>query len=90
VSEPRVEGASSGASIGQGGTDYGEASVVTFEDGGGRLRVHPLLPRRRHVIVRGGPGFEFWTPGDERGGAWGSGQNWPLDPPEGGPLPEDP
>jgi hypothetical protein len=42
------------------------------------------------VVVRGGPGFEFWTPGDERGGAWGSGQNWPLDPPEGGPLPEDP
>ena len=40
--------------------------------------------------MRGGPGFEFWTPGDERGGAWGSGQNWPLDPPEGGPLPEDP
>ena len=40
--------------------------------------------------MRGGPGYEFWTPGDERGGAWGSGQNWPLDPPEGGPLPDDP
>ena len=40
--------------------------------------------------MRGGPGFEFWTPGDERGGPWGSGQNWPLDPPEGGALPEDP
>jgi heparin/heparan-sulfate lyase len=90
VSEPRVEAPSAGASVGRGGTDYAEASLVTFEDGGGRLRVHPLLPRRRHVIVRGGPGFEFWTPGDERGGAWGSGQNWPLDPPEGGPLPEDP
>ena len=63
---------------------------MTFEDGEGRLRVHSLLPRAREVIVRGGPGFEFWTPGDERGGAWGSGQNWPLDPPEGGPLPEDP
>jgi len=52
--------------------------------------VHSLLPREREVVVRGGPGFEFWTPGDERGGAWGSGQNWPLDPPEGGPLPDDP
>jgi hypothetical protein len=90
VSQPRVEAPSAGADIGQGGTDYGEASLVTFEDGGGRLRVHPLLPRRRHVIVRGGPGFEFWTPGDEHGGGWGSGQSWPLDPPEGGPLPEDP
>jgi hypothetical protein len=64
--------------------------VVTFEDGGGRLRVHSLLPRARQVIVRGGPGFEFWTPGDERGGPWGSGQNWPLEPPAGGPLPDDP
>jgi hypothetical protein len=90
VSQPRVEAPSAGASVGQGGTDYGEASLVSFEDGGGRLRVHPLLPHRRHVIVRGGPGFEFWTPGDERGGGWGSGRNWPLDPPEGGPLPEDP
>jgi hypothetical protein len=90
VSQPRVEAPSAGAAIGQGGTDYGEASLVTFEDGSGRLRVHTLLPRRRHVIVRGGPGFEFWTPGDEHGGGWGSGQNWPLDPPEGGPLPEDP
>ena len=52
--------------------------------------MHALLPLEREVIVRGGPGFEFWTPGDERGGAWGSGQNWPLDPPQGGPLPTDP
>jgi hypothetical protein len=76
--------------VGNGGTSYRDASVVTFEDGGGRLRVHSLLPREREVIVRGGPGFEFWTPGDDRGGAWGSGQSWPLDPPEGGPLPGDP
>ena len=40
--------------------------------------------------MRGGEGWEFWTPGDERGGDWGSGKNWPLDPPEGGPLPADP
>jgi hypothetical protein len=90
VSEPRVEASAAGASVGNGGTSYRNASAVTFEDGQGRLRVHSLLPRERDVIVRGGPGFEFWTPGDERGGAWGSGQSWPLDPPEGGPLPGDP
>jgi len=90
VSEPKVVAPAVGASVGHGGTAYRDASVVTFEDGEGRLRVHSLLPRDREVVVRGGPGFEFWTPGDERGGAWGSGQNWPLDPPEGGPLPEDP
>jgi hypothetical protein len=90
TNEPRVTAPGPGRSIGQGGTDYENASLVTFEDGQGRLRVHTLLPRAREVVVRGGPGFEFWTPGDEHGGAWGSGQNWPLDPPEGGPLPDDP
>jgi hypothetical protein len=90
VSEPKVEGGGAAQSIGAGGTLRRDASVVTFEDGQGRLRVHALLPAEREVIVRGGPGFEFWTPGDEKGGAWGSGRNWPLDPPEGGPLPADP
>jgi hypothetical protein len=90
VSEPGVEAPAGGTSVGNGGTGYRNASVVTFEDGQGRLRVHSLLPREREVIVRGGPGFEFWTPGDDRGGPWGSGQNWPLDPPEGGPLPANP
>jgi hypothetical protein len=90
VSQPNVEASSPGESSGNGGTSYRSASIVTFEDGQGRLRVHPLLPREREVTVRGGPGFEFWTPGDERGGAWGSGQNWPLDPPAGGPLPDEP
>jgi hypothetical protein len=90
VSEPKVEGGGAAQSIGAGGTLRRDASVVTFEDGQGRLRVHALLPAEREVIVRGGPGFEFWTPGDEKGGAWGSGRNWPLDPPEGGPLPPDP
>ncbi len=92
VAEPKVDDASGRApqSVGQGGTLHRDASLVTFADGDGRLRVHPLLPRDREVVVRGGPGFEFWTPGDERGGAWGSGRNWPLDPPEGGPLPSDP
>ena len=90
VSAPKVEGGRPPRSVGQGGTAYGDATVVTFEDGEGRLRVHSVLPLARDVIVRGGPGWEFWTPGDERGGDWGSGQNWPLDPPEGGPLPDDP
>src|SRR5205814_6985570 len=27
---------------------------------------------------------------DEFGGAWGSGRNWPMEPAEGGPLPDDP
>jgi hypothetical protein len=91
VAEPKVApGGAPPTAIGQGGTSHGDAALVTFEDGGGRLRVHAILPRERDVVVRGGPGFEFWTPGDERGGAWGSGKNWPLDPPEGGPLPSDP
>jgi Heparinase II/III-like protein len=90
VSEPRVVAPAAGIKDANGGTSYRDASVVSFEDGDGRLTVHSLLPRSREVIVRGGPGFEFWTPGDERGGSWGSGQNWPLEPPEGGPLPDDP
>jgi hypothetical protein len=90
VSQPKVEGGGTAEAAGAGGVRHRDASVVTFEDGQGRLRVHALLPLQREVIVRGGPGFEFWTPGDERGGAWGTGKNWPLDPPEGGPLPADP
>jgi hypothetical protein len=90
VSEPKVVAPSPARAIGQGGAAYSGATLVTFEDGGGRLGVHAILPRDREVVVRGGPGFEFWTPGDEYGGAWGSGKNWPLDPPEGGPLPSDP
>ena len=56
----------------------------------GELQVHCLLPEKRSVTKRGGPGNEFWTPGNERGGEWGSGENWPLEPAEGGPLPDDP
>ena len=90
VGEPVVASAREGRAIGYGGTDYTNAEVFTLEDGQGRLRVHSLLPREREVVKRGGPGFEFWTPGDEFGGGWGSGKNWPLDPPEGGPLTTDP
>ncbi len=66
------------------------AKTFCFTDGTGELRVHSLLPAERSVIRRGGPGNEFYTPGDDHGGAWGSGQNWPLEPAAGGPLPEDP
>jgi hypothetical protein len=89
VAEPRVVSQSAAVDAGQGARSYRNAVSATFEEGGGQLRAHTLLPREREVVVRGGPGFEFFTPGDEHGGAWGSGQNWPLDPPDGGPLPED-
>jgi hypothetical protein len=89
VGQPSVEGGA-GRAVGHGGTAWADASVVTFEDGEGRLRIHPVLPIERELVVRGGPGWEFWTPGDEFGGDWGSGKNWPLDPPAGGPLPSDP
>jgi len=90
VGEPRVMAEAKGRDIGHGGTAYQNATVFTYEDGQGRLRVHSLLPRERDVVKRGGPGFEFWTPGDEFGGGWGTGKNWPLDPPAGGPLTTDP
>src|SRR5262249_29467568 len=61
-----------------------------FHHGNGELLVHCLLPRERTVTPRGGAGNEFFTPGDDHGGEWGSGENWPLDPAEGGPLPSDP
>ena len=90
VNEPGVSADAKGADVGHGGTAYANAPAFTYEEGRGRLRVHSLLPKEREVVKRGGPGWEFWTPGDEHGGAWGTGKNWPLDPPEGGPLPEDP
>ena len=67
-----------------------EGAVFTFEERHGRLRVHTLLPEKAEVLARGGPGQEFWTPGDEKGGPWGSGRNWPPPPFEGGPLPDAP
>ncbi len=90
VNRPRVESSQGGNAVGHGGTSYGAATTVAWEDGAGSLRVHPVLPRARDVTIRGGEGWEFWTPGDEHGGAWGSGRNWPLEPWEGGPLPDDP
>jgi hypothetical protein len=90
VSRPRVESPQAGNDVGHGGTSYGAATTIAWEDGEGSLRVHPLLPRARDVTIRGGDGWEFWTPGDEHDGAWGSGRNWPLEPWEGGALPDDP
>jgi heparin/heparan-sulfate lyase len=90
VGRPRVAAAEPGRDVGHGGTAFANASGFSYADGGGALIVHCLLPRDREVVARGGPGWEFWTPGDEFGGAWGSGRNWPQDPPEGGPLPDDP
>jgi len=75
---------------GHGETVFTDAKQFRFSDGDGELLVHCLLPARRSVVKRGGPGNEFWTPGNARGGDWGTGQNWPLEPAEGGPLPDDP
>ena len=73
-----------------GAIDFRNAKTFRFREGTGELFVHSLLPRGRVVTRRGGPGKEFYAPGDDHGGAWGSGENWPLDPPEGAPLPDDP
>jgi len=72
------------------GKDFKQASTFRFQDGSGEVLVHSLLPRERVITRRGGPGADFYAPGDDHGGAWGSGENWPLEPPEGAPLPEDP
>jgi len=61
-----------------------------FQEGSGELLAHCLLPHEAEIAKRGGREQEFFTPGDDHGGAWGSGENWPLDPSEGGPLPDDP
>jgi hypothetical protein len=90
VNEPAVDSKETGRDVGHGGTSFSGAENFKFEDGGGRLLVHPLLPREREIVKRGGPGWEFWTPGDEFGGQWGSGRNWPIEDAKGGPLPEDP
>jgi Heparinase II/III-like protein len=90
VNEPAVEGKVQGRDVAHGGTSYSNAERFTLEDGRGRLLVHTLLPREREVVKRGGPGWEFWTPGDEFGGAWGTGKNWPIEDAKGGPLPSDP
>jgi heparin/heparan-sulfate lyase len=88
VNQPSVN--AHGEPAGQGGTRFRNAGSFSFSEQQGVVFVHALLPSLREVIGRGGPGWEFWTPGDAAGGEYGSGQNWPMIPPEGGPLPEDP
>ena len=90
VNEPTVSAEKPSKDIGHGGTAYFNASSFTLQDGEGQLLVHSLLPAERELVKRGGPGWEFWTPGDEHGGGWGTGRNWPIEEAQGGPLPEDP
>jgi len=70
--------------------EFRNANSFLFREGKGEMLVHSLLPRDHVITRRGGPGNDFYTPGDAEGGPWGSGQNWPLEPAEGGPLPQDP
>ena len=73
-----------------GTMEFPNARSFRFADGSGELFVHSLLPRERVITRRGGSGHDFYTFGDDHGGAWGTGENWPLEPPEGAPLPADP
>jgi len=74
----------------QGPQEFRNARTFRFAEGSGELLVHSLLPKERVITRRGGRGNEFYTPGDDRGNAWGTGESWPLEPAEGAPLPEDP
>ena len=88
VNQPAVDQASGTSS--EAAQEFRNAKTFRFADGSGELLVHALLPRERVVTTRGGKGNEFYTPGDDHGGAWGSGESWPLEPAGGAPLPEDP
>ncbi|MGH9617654.1 MAG: heparinase II/III domain-containing protein, partial [Acidobacteriaceae bacterium] len=89
VNEPSVEGQSAG-DIGHGGEEFPNAPRFRIQEGDGEILVHTLLPAMHSTTRRGGPEYEFWTPGNSTGGAWGTGRNWPVDPAEGGPLPTEP
>ncbi len=73
-----------------GATDFPNANTFRFGNGNGELLVHSLLPKERVVTRRGGTGYEFYCPGNENSGTWDSGENWPMEPAEGGPLPTEP
>jgi Heparinase II/III-like protein len=88
VNQPSIDQDNGKAAV--GAQEFRPAKTFRFSDGAGELLVHSLLPRERVITRRGGSGNEFYAPGDDHGGAWGSGENWPLEPPEGAPLPEDP
>jgi len=87
VSAPLVD---QDADVKPGAQDFSNADTFRFSDGTGELLVHSLLPHKRTITRRGGAGSDFYCPGDEHGGAWGSGENWSLEPAEGAPLPDDP
>lgn len=87
VNEPAVDG--DAMQDGHGGTAYRHASTFRFQEADGELLVHSLLPHERVIVRRGGPGFDFWTPGNEHGGPWGSGENWPLESENGSELPSE-
>ncbi len=89
VDKPWIDGESTGA-IGNGGEEFLDAARFRFQEGEGEILVHTLMPLMHTTTRRGGPGHEFWTPGDAVGGLWGTGRNWPLEPAEGGPLPTEP
>ncbi len=88
VNQPLVDQDSGGGTAEAKG--FRNARTFRFREGQGELLVHSLLPRERVITRRGGPGLEFFTPGDDQGGESGSGENWPLEPAEGGLLPQDP
>ncbi len=88
VNQPSIDG--DGPKGGPGAQEFRGAKVFSFAEGTGELLVHALLPEDRMITRRGGAGSEFYTPGNDNGGAWGSGENWPLEPPRGASLPDDP
>jgi len=88
VNQPSVDG--DGGKGAPGAQDFRGAKSFRFTEGSGELLVHSLLPKERVVTRRGGSGHEFYAPGDDHGGGWGTGENWPLEPAEGAPLPDDP
>jgi hypothetical protein len=87
VNRPSVDGDEGKTS---GAQDFRGAKTFRFAEGRGELLVHSLLPKDRVITRRGGNGYEFYCPGDDHGGSWGSGENWPLEPAEGAPLPQAP
>ena len=88
VNVPWIAGTGTASSNGE--EAFANAGQFRFQEGEGEMLVHTLLPKDHVTSRRGGPGHEFWTPGDASGGSWGSGRNWELEPAEGGPLPNDP
>jgi hypothetical protein len=88
INQPSVDAdAGKGTS---GVQEFKNAKTFRFVEGSGEILVHSLLPRERIISRRGGSGNEFYTAGDDHGGNWGTGENWPLEPAEGAALPEDP